>query len=374
MEHEDSAGGSAQYELLHEFVRDARSKLSQVEWDYLIGGSETEATLLRNRHALDCLGFRPRILVDVRDLDCSQDFFGKRIRLPVALGAVGSLDSFIPGGWDHVGRAASTAGIPAFVSSVNPLPVDQIAATGMGPKVFQLYVRHGDDYIDDYAKGAADAGFEAFCITVDSAHYGRRERDIAKRFVKPWRGSADGRAFQTELSWKNIERFKSRHDIPLIIKGIATAEDAALCCEHGVDVVYVSNHGGRQLDHGRGTMDVLPEVVQAVAGRAKVYVDGGFSRGSDIVKGMALGADLVVIGRLYLYALAAAGSTGIVRLIEILNEEIEGCLRLLGVTSFDKLSPAYVHSAPAPRAAGLHSAFPLLDFHSADEAGDPRRI
>jgi glycolate oxidase len=371
MEH-DGAGGAAHYELLHEFVRDARLRLSQVEWDYLVGGSETESTLLRNRHALDCLAFRPRILVDVRNVDCGRDFFGKRSRLPVALGAVGSLDSFIPGGWDHVGRAASAAGIPAFVSSVNPLPVNEIAATGTGPKVFQLYVRHGGDYIDDHAKRAAEAGFDAFCITVDSAHYGRRERDIAKRFVKPWRGSGDGREFQAELSWKNIVRFKSRHDIPLIIKGVATAEDAALCCEHGVDVVYVSNHGGRQLDHGRGTMDVLPEVVQAVAGRAKVYVDGGFSRGSDIVKGMALGADLVIVGRLYLYALAAAGSAGVVRLIEILHEEVEGCMRLLGVTSFDKLGPAYVQAAPAPYPPGMGSAFPLLDFGGAEEPADDR--
>jgi glycolate oxidase len=304
--------------------------------------------------------------VDVGRVDCGGSFFGHRIRLPVALGAVGSLNSFAADGWSHVGNAAGAFGIPSFISSVTGVPLEEGIAQGSGPKIFQLYVRHGDDYIDEHARRAADAGYDAFCITVDSAHYGRRERDIAKRFVKPWRGTADERAFQAEMSWKNVERFKRKHAIPLILKGIATAEDAKLCCELGVDTVYVSNHGGRQLDHGRGTMDVLPEVVEAVAGRAKIYVDGGFSRGTDIVKAMALGADLVVLGRLYLYGLVAAGAAGVVRLLEILHEEVEACIRLLGATSFDRVGREMVCAGAAVTVPGVHSAFPLLTLPEVD--------
>ena len=156
------------------------------------------------------------------------------------------------------------------------------------------------------AKRAVAAGYDAFAITVDTAAYSRRERDIAGRFVKPWRTAATGHAFQAGFTWDNVKHFKDHHSIPLILKGIATAEDAALACEHGVDCVYVSNHGGRQLDHGRGSMDVLPEVLAAVRGRAKVMIDGSFCRGTDIVKAIALGADAVAMGRMYCYALAAA--------------------------------------------------------------------
>jgi isopentenyl diphosphate isomerase/L-lactate dehydrogenase-like FMN-dependent dehydrogenase len=362
----DGATEAATFQTLHEFIAAARLRLNQFDWDYLVGGSETETTLRRNRYALDSLAFRPRVLVDVSKVDCGGQFFGKRIRLPVALGAVGSLDTFAPSGPARAVEASGQFGIPVFISSVSTAPLDQIAAAGAGPKVFQLYVRHGDNYIDDQVRRAIDAGYEAFCITVDSAHYSRRERDIAKRFAKPWRGTGDGQGFQAELSWKNIERFKTRHQIPLILKGIASAEDARLCCETGVDVVYVSNHGGRQLDHGRGAMDILPEVVDAVGGRAQIYVDGGFSRGGDIVKGMALGADLVVIGRLYLYALVAAGAAGVVRLLEILQEEVEGCLKLLGVTSFGGLDATAVCAAPSMCVPHVHAAFPLLSLEKGD--------
>ncbi len=133
-----------------------------------------------------------------------------------------------------------------------------------------------------------------------------------------------------------------------------------MACEHGVEVVYVSNHGGRQLDHGRGAIEVLPEVVEAVAGRAKVWVDGGFMRGTDVVKALCLGADLVGLGRLYCYALAADGAAGVVRLLELLENEIRSCLGLLGVTGYAELGPAFVHAAHPTTPPHVHSAFPLL--------------
>jgi isopentenyl diphosphate isomerase/L-lactate dehydrogenase-like FMN-dependent dehydrogenase len=203
-------------------------------------------------------------------------------------------------------------------------------------------------------------GYAAFCLTVDTAHYSRRERDIAKRFVTAGRRRVQGRAFQAALDWRTVKRIKSRFKIPLAIKGIATGEDAAIALEHGVEWIYVSNHGGRQLDHGRGSMDVLPEIVAAVAGRAKIIVDGSFCRGGDIVKAIAAGANLVGMGRMQCFALAAGGEAGVVRLLELLEDEVQRCLGLLGVNTFAELDRTYLHAAPPANAPHVLSAFPLL--------------
>jgi glycolate oxidase len=230
-------------------------------------------------------------------------------------------------------------------------------------KVFQLYVRGDFAWIEEVTKRAVDAGYDAFCMTVDTAIYSRRERDIAKRFVKPWRQRATGQHFQAALNWDDVKRWKERFpQTPLALKGIATAEDAAIACEHGVEVVYVSNHGGRQLDHGRGALDVLPEVVKVVDGRAKVWIDGGFSRGSDIVKAVAMGAELVGLGRLYCYALAAAGKAGVAQMFELLEAEVHEVLGLLGVTSFGQLDGSYLAAAPPVVMPHVHSAFPLTNL------------
>jgi isopentenyl diphosphate isomerase/L-lactate dehydrogenase-like FMN-dependent dehydrogenase len=260
-----------------------------------------------------------------------------------------------------VAKAAAQFGVPMIVSSVTQPGLEAVAEAAKGPKIFQLYVRGDDDFISDVVKRAIDSGYEAFCLTVDTAHYSRRERDIAKRWRKPWQRAYSGMDFQAGLNWKNVETLKSRHpNIPLAIKGIATAEDAEMCIKTGVDVVYVSNHGGRQLDHGRGAMEALPEVADAVGGRAKIYVDGGFYRGADVLKGLSMGADLVVLGRLYVYGLAAKGEEGIVRILEILEDEIEASMGLLGVTKLSQLNRSYVHAAAPVVEASVHSAFPLL--------------
>ena len=224
--------------------------------------------------------------------------------------------------------------------------------------MFQLYVRGDEAWADDHFRRAIDAGYDAFCITVDTAWYSRRERDITKRFAKPWRTRATGMDYQAALSWKEIEGFRARHDIPLILKGIATAEDALRACELGCTGIYVSNHGGRQLDHGRGAMDVLPEIVEAVGGRARIIVDGGFSRGTDVVKAIALGADMVGIGRLYCYGLAAAGEAGVVRVLELLEEEVRTCLGLLGVTRLARARPQLRASGASRGAAACAQRLP----------------
>ena len=345
---------------LHEIVKAAHQKLDRNIWDYLVGGTETETTLGRNRLALDSLAFRPRVLVDVSKIDTSGEFFGRRTRLPVALAPIGSLESFEAGGGATAVRAAAAFGVPAFISSVTMPGLEESAAAAAGTKVFQLYVRGDQNWVDDHVRRAIAAGYDAFCLTVDTAIYSRRERDIAKRFVKPWRQRATGMDWQASLNWRDVERFKRQHDIKLILKGIATAEDAARACELGVDGVYVSNHGGRQLDHGRGAMEVLPEVVDAVAGRARIIIDGSFCRGSDIVKAIALGAHTVAIGRLFCCGLAAAGADGVRRVLELLETEVFGCLGLLGADRFAALDKSYLHPAPPVRLPHALSAFPLL--------------
>ncbi|HEX3348689.1 MAG TPA: alpha-hydroxy acid oxidase [Acetobacteraceae bacterium] len=350
-----------EYLVIHEFIEKARNNLNRNVWDYLIGGSESETTLARNRLALDSVALRHRVLVDVSQIDPTAEFFGRKVRLPIALAPVGSLESFEPGGGATVAKAAGMFGVPFFCSSVTKPGLEAIAAAATGPKVFQLYVRGDAAFVDDHVKRAIDAGYDAFCITVDTARYSRRERDLTKRFRKYWTNQV-GVDYQAALSWDAIARFKARHKIKLILKGIGTAEDALKACSLGVESVYVSNHGGRQLDHGRGSFDVLPEVVAAVAGRAHIMVDGGFYRGTDIIKGIAMGADTIAIGRLYLYGLAANGATGIVRLLELVEAEIEQSMGLTGVANWRQLDRTYLHPAQPVVLPTVHSAFPHLNL------------
>src|SRR6266478_4627833 len=254
---------------LHELVAKARQNLNQNDWDYLVGGVESETTLRRNRMALDAIAFRPRVLRDVSKVDASVSQFGRRLRLPVVLAPVGSLESFHAAGAESVVRAVNAFGAAHMLSSVcDPGLEDLAAAAPDALRLYQLYVRGDEAWVDDHAERAIAHGYSAFCLTVDTAHYSRRERDIAKRFVTAGRRRVQGRAFQAGLDWRTVERLKRKFKIPLILKGIATAEDTRIALDHGVDWIYVSNHGGRQLDHGRGSMDVLPEIVDAVAGRA----------------------------------------------------------------------------------------------------------
>jgi isopentenyl diphosphate isomerase/L-lactate dehydrogenase-like FMN-dependent dehydrogenase len=350
------------FQTLSEIVKAARQNLAPGPWDYLIGGAETETTLKRNRQALDSIAFRPRVLRDVSKIDCAATLLDRRVRIPVMLAPVGSIESFDPGGGAAAATAAADFGVPQMLSSVcNPGLEATAAAAPDGFRIFQLYVRGDDAWVDDHVTRAKDRGYAAFCLTVDTATYSRRERDLLKHFVKPWRVRASGFDYQAGLCWDHVKRFKDIHDIPLILKGIATAEDATLACEHGVDVVYVSNHGGRQLDHGRGTMEVLPEVVAAVGGRATIMVDGGFLRGTDVVKAIAMGAHCVGVGRLECLGLAAAGSAGLVRALEILEDEVRICLGLMGAASYGVLDRTCLHAATPVVAAHATSAFPLLE-------------
>src|SRR4051794_22001932 len=352
-----------EFQNLHEFVRKARAHLNQNAWDYIVGAAETETTMRRNRMALDEIAFRPRVLRDVSRVDPSVEQFGRKMRLPVMLAPVGALEIFDPAGAAAVVRGTGKFGAAHMLSSVSEPGLEKVAeAAPDALRIFQLYVRGDDAFVEDCVSRAVANKYAAFCLTVDTAHYSRRERDIAKRYVRSTRLRVSGGDFQMGLDWRTVKLIKDKYKIPLVIKGIATAEDAVIALDHGVEWIYVSNHGGRQLDHGRGAMHVLPEIVNAVAGRARIMVDGGFCRGSDIVKAIALGADLVGIGRLQCWALAAAGESGVLRMLELLEDEVIRCLGLLGVTNFGELDRSYVHAASATNLPHVFSAFPLLEI------------
>ena len=214
----------------------------------------------------------------------------------MVLAPVGSLESFHAAGAESVVRAVDKFGAAHMLSSVCDPGLEQLAVAAPNAlRIYQLYVRGDEAWVDDHVERAIAHRYAAFCLTVDTAHYSRRERDIAKRFVTAGRRRVQGRAFQAALDWHTVKRIKSRFQIPLAIKGIATAEDAAIALDHGVEWIYVSNHGGRQLDQGVGSIEVLPEVVEAVGGRARVIVDGSITRGTDVVKAMMAGANVAMM-------------------------------------------------------------------------------
>jgi isopentenyl diphosphate isomerase/L-lactate dehydrogenase-like FMN-dependent dehydrogenase len=352
-----------EFQNLHEFVRKARANLNQNAWDYIVGAAETETTMRRNRMALDEIAFRPRVLRNVARVDASAEIMGRKLRLPVMLAPVGALETFDPGSAAAVVRGAGRFGAAHMLSSVSEPGLEKVAEAAPGAlRLYQLYVRGDDAFVEDQVSRAVANGYTAFCLTVDTAHYSRRERDIAKRYVRASRARSTGGDFQKGLEWRTVKLIRDKFKIPLVIKGIATAEDAAIALDHGVEWIYVSNHGGRQLDHGRGAMQVLPEISAAVAGRARIMIDGSFCRGTDIVKAIAAGADLVGIGRLQCWALAAAGETGIVRMLELLEDEVIRCLGLLGVRNFAELDKSYLHAASPTNLPHVFSAFPLLDI------------
>jgi len=278
---------AANFVSLQEIVATARRNLPQDLWDHLSGGSDSETTLLRNRQALDSLALRQRVLVDVRKIDITTTLLGRKLASPVFLAPVGGFVGFAhPEGACNVARAAVAHGTTAFISTAAKPSLEAAAAAVKEPLIFQLYVRDDRKWVEDILDRAKAAGYRALCVCVDRNYYGRRERDIIGR-ANVREGFGDP-SFQMALNWKDLVWMKERMKLPLIVKGVATAEDARLSVEHGADVVYVSNHGGRQLDGVAPTLRVLPEVVAAVGGRVEVLLDGGVRRGGDVVKAVVV--------------------------------------------------------------------------------------
>jgi glycolate oxidase len=328
-----------------EIIQEARRRVIQGTWDYLVGGSESETTLRRNRLAFDRIAFRPRILVDVSEIDPATTFMGQKLRIPAILAPIGSLQVFHPDAAVGSTRAATEFGIMHAISSVTEPALEETAAATPTPKIFQLYV-HGDmKWVEDIIGRVKQAGYAALALTVDVAHYSRRERPMRTRYQPPTRRQPPDRRYQASLTWETMDMIKEMAGLPFMLKGVQTAEDAEIAVQHGVDVIWVSNHGGRQIDHGLGSMDTLPDIVRAVHGRARIIVDGGVQRGTDILKAVALGADVVALGRLQGWGLAAGGTAGVVRMLEILEDELICAMGLIGVTSISQVTPQYVCKA-----------------------------
>jgi len=353
---------AASFWTLQEIVMAARRNLSRPLWDMLSGGSDSETTLRRNRLALDSLALRQRVLVNVSKVDTRTTLLGRELPIPVFIAPVGNfLQVADPQGIVAVARGAAAYGTEVFVSTAAKPGIEEAAAAVDAPMIFQLYVRSDRKWIGDILDRAKAAGYRALCVTVDRAYYSRRERDLISRV--PVREGGDP-SFQASLTWDDVVWMKERMGVPLILKGIASGEDARMAVEHGAEVVYVSNHGGRQLDHGQASIEVLPEVVEAVAGRAEVLVDGAICRGTDVIKAVALGARAVGLGKLQGWALAAAGEAGVTRMLELLEVEIRTALGLMGVSSLAQLSPSWVRPSQPVGPGSITSAYPVFEEQS----------
>jgi glycolate oxidase len=350
---------------LHDLAKAAREHLDEGTWDYLRGGAETETSLRRNRMGLESLAFRPRVLNDVSDLSTDVELLGHRLRIPVVLAPLGSIQLFDPEGGAAVARATGDFGTAMILSSVCEPDFETVAKIGSGAKIYQLYLYGDEAWSDDIIGRAVTAGYAGLCLTVDSQVYSRRERLIAREWAprESVRGTdiADDFTFQARMSWKTVDHIKSTFPIPLILKGVVTGEDARRAIDAGVDVIYVSNHGGRQLDHTLACIDTLPDVVAAVDGRVPVLVDGGFVRGTDVLKALALGATAVGIGRLEGLALAAGGEAGLRRMLDLLEHEIRTNMALMGVARIADLDPSLIVRVPPLPNPHVLSGFPLLD-------------
>jgi isopentenyl diphosphate isomerase/L-lactate dehydrogenase-like FMN-dependent dehydrogenase len=325
----------------HEIIEAAHRSWSGSTWDYVAGAALTETTLRRNRYALDSLAFLPRVLRDVSNIDMTATVLGRKLRTPVVIQPMGSLNLMTAEGGRAIARAATRYGTLQTVSSVAGQTLESIAEASDCPKVFQLYVRGDMDWIKGHLDRAQKAGYVGLMLTVDGPYYGIRERQLIHRWSLP---SVDdpNRKVQASVTWDTFAEMRKHWGGPTVIKGIATAADARLAIEHGVDAICVSNHGGRELDHGRGTLDMLPEIVETASKSAEVWVDGGFVRGTDVVKALCLGATCVGIGRLAAWGLGADGEDGLVRTLELLEAEIFNAMGLIGATSVAGLSPDYL--------------------------------
>jgi 4-hydroxymandelate oxidase len=344
----------ADYELL------AKARCEPGYWGYVVGGAGDEVTLQDNLEAFRRRVLRPRMLVDVSEVTTRTTVLGTEIAMPLMVAPTSLQRVTHPDGEPALARAAAAAGTVYCLSSLGSVrPAELAAALGEEtPRWFQLYWSRDRGFTRDLLAETADAGFGALVLTVDFPTAGPRERDLRTGFSLP----ADlpmpnlprtlvgtesfhdtlGEIVDTSLTWRDLEWLRGECALPLVVKGILTAEDAALACEHGAAALIVSNHGGRQLDGVSATLDALPEVVEEVDGNAEVYLDGGVRRGTDVAKALALGARAVLIGRPALWGLAAGGEEGARHVLELFQAEIELALLLLGCRTPAEVGPAHV--------------------------------
>jgi isopentenyl diphosphate isomerase/L-lactate dehydrogenase-like FMN-dependent dehydrogenase len=320
----------------------AAAKLPREVYDYYAGGAGSEWTLRENRAAFDRWILRPRVLVGAEERDTSTEVVGTPISLPVIAGPWAFQGLAHPDGEVAVARAAAAAGTISVFSSTSSHRIEAVAAATRGRKWFQLYVHQDRDFTRDTLRRAREAGFEAIVFTADAPYLGKRERDRRNVLQLPVEARGQELDLDPAISWDDLAWIREDAPIPLLIKGILTAEDARIAVEHGVDGIVVSNHGGRQLDGSPAALDALVEVVEAVEGRCEVLMDGGIRRGTDVLKAVALGARAVLVARPVAWGLAAAGEAGVAHVVEILREELDLAMALCGCRSIRDVSSALV--------------------------------
>jgi len=342
-----------------DYERLAESKLEPGVFGYYAGGAGDELALSGNVEAWCRLRLRPRVLVDVSAVSTETTVLGTLVSMPLLVAPTAIQRLAHPDGEPGMARAAAAAGTIMCLSTLATATAEEVAAAAPGaPRWFQLYVFRDRGVTRSFVDQAVAHDYGAIVLTVDAPRLGRRERDLRTGFRVPeeivvpsmaalggWEGATPLEllgAIDPSLTWADLEELRSLSSLPLVLKGIQTGEDAAIACEHGVDAIVVSNHGGRQLDAVASTAELLPEIVDAVAGRIEVYVDGGIRRGSDVVKALALGARAVLAGRAPLWGLACNGEAGARSVLELLQAEIELALALCGCTSPEAVTREHV--------------------------------
>jgi len=322
---------------------------------YFAGGAGDERTLRRNAEAFEGWELRPRVLVDVSDISTRATVLGTEMAMPILVAPVAFQLLAHPDGERGMARAAHAAGAVMCLSSLTSTrPAEVAAAAPGGKRWMQVYLFRDRGVTRAMVEEATEAGYEALLLTVDAPYAGRRERDLRTGFQVPAEIRAPAieaavghRSLTTaevfglidpSITWRDLERVCGEFDLPVLVKGLVTGEDAALAVEHGAAGVVVSNHGGRQLDNAPATIDALPEVVEAVDGRIPVLMDGGVRRGTDVAVALAIGAEAVLVGRPALCGLAVDGEAGARRALEMLAEELRLALALLGCPDPSALS------------------------------------
>ncbi len=343
---------------LDDFEPLARERLDAPIYDYYAGGADDEVTVRANREAFRALELRYRVLVDVSHRDTSTTVFDTTLPSPVILAPTALHAMAHPDGERATARAAATTGTLLTLSSISSTSLEEVAGAAAGaPRWFQLYHFSDRAKSEEIIDRAARAGYGAIVLTVDAPRLGRRERDLRHPFALPEGVQAvhfqvDPRTVgedsplasfidQPSINWADLAWIKAAAaPLPVLLKGVVRADDAKRALDEGVEGLWVSNHGGRQLDTSITTARALPEIVGVADGRVPIIVDGGIRRGTDVLKGLALGADLVAIGRPQLWGLAVGGEQGVRRVIELLNEELALAMALAGCTSIDEIDPS----------------------------------
>jgi 4-hydroxymandelate oxidase len=330
----------------------AQAKMDPAHWDYIQGGSDDEVTLRANRTAFEHIQLRPRVLVDVSTsaLDLRTTVLGTPVSMPIMVAPMAMHCLAHPEGECATAQAAGRANTLMIASTTATRSLEEIAQAASGPLWFQLYVYPSLQFAEKLVHRAESAGYRAIVLTVDLPTLGNREKDRRNNVPippPPFREAnfvdidKDGQEWVT-LTWECLSWLRSITSLPILLKGILTAEDALLAIEHGMDGIIVSNHGGRQLDTALASIEALPEIVEAVAGRCEIYCDGGIRRGTDILKALALGARAVLVGRPVLWGLAVNGAEGANDVLEILRKELELAMALSGRPTLNNIDQTLV--------------------------------